>query len=68
MSELETRLSPPVELPDAGPDSLDSIVRLLALAEARYEAAQDDETWLAHWLIWMALDELYWQHRARWGQ
>lgn len=54
--------------PESNPDSLDSIVRLLAQAEARYEAAQDDDTWLKHWLIWMELDRLYWQKRGQVGE
>jgi hypothetical protein len=32
---------------------------LLLQPEARYEAAQDDDTWEKHWRIWMSLNSLY---------
>lgn len=48
----------PVEVRKAGYPALDS---LLAQAEARIEAAEDDDMWVKHFLIWIEL------HRLKFG-
>lgn len=49
--------------PESGPGNEDSVYPalddLLAQAEARIEAAQDDGMWVTHFMIWLELHRLF---------